>query len=34
LGNPLTGGQGAVRELIDLIINARDAWPLVLADYQ
>jgi 3-deoxy-D-manno-octulosonate 8-phosphate phosphatase (KDO 8-P phosphatase) len=30
----LPGGQGAVRELIDLIINARDAWPLVLADYQ
>jgi 3-deoxy-D-manno-octulosonate 8-phosphate phosphatase (KDO 8-P phosphatase) len=30
----LPGGYGAVRELIDLIINARDAWPLVLADYQ
>ncbi len=30
----LGGGQGAVRELIDLMINARDAWPLVLADYQ
>lgn len=30
----LSGGQGAVRELIDLLIDARDAWPAVLADYQ
>lgn len=30
----LPGGYGAVRELIDLMIDARDAWPIVLADYQ
>jgi 3-deoxy-D-manno-octulosonate 8-phosphate phosphatase (KDO 8-P phosphatase) len=30
----LGGGQGAVREFIDLLIDARDAWPTVLADYE
>ena len=30
----LGGGQGAVRELIDLLIDARGAWSTVLADYQ
>lgn len=30
----LGGGQGAVREFIDLLIEARGAWPTVLADYQ
>lgn len=30
----LGGGQGAVREFIDLLIDARDAWPEILAEYQ
>lgn len=30
----LGGGQGAVREFIDLLITARGEWPSVLAHYQ
>lgn len=30
----LGGGQGAVREFIDLIIDARNAWSTVIADHQ
>lgn len=30
----LGGGQGAVREFIDLLIDARDAWSTVIADHQ
>lgn len=29
----LPGGHGAVREFIDLLIDAQDQWPTVLADH-
>ncbi|WP_407275300.1 KdsC family phosphatase [Halothiobacillus sp. DCM-1] len=29
----LPGGQGAVREFIELLIDAQDQWPAILADH-